>query len=211
MRLDKGYQESVVKVDSPVSGKKNGAIVTEGDTILTALFVEELVGELDVKCYAITRPGHRVLLYSYPTITAPTPELLLKSTPLTTVNVLVETVWTGQAKFELYGRAVDGGTTEAKIITSDFILTDQQTVNTTPTTLVAASLEDGIAFEVTNWSSNGAVLYISTDIAKTTEAEGYPIPAGASRSISVKAGQTWYVVSSKNGADLRIMEAVKNA
>ena len=210
MRLDKGYQESVIKIDETTAGKKTSYITTESDTVLTALFCEELTGTLDVRVYAMTRPNHQVLLYSYPTITGPTPDLLLQTTPVTTNSVRVVAEWTGPCKFELFGRAVGGGTSNTRVIASDRILTDQQTVDTTPVVLSAASLSDGIAFEVTNWSQNGAVLYISTDITKTTEELGYPIAPGASRSISVKAGQTWYVVSSKNGADLRIMEAVKD-
>jgi archaellum component FlaG (FlaF/FlaG flagellin family) len=214
MKISQGVQLSVLRRDEATAGSADVVFDVQSDSLLTTLFAEVLTGTLDVAVYAITQggpadsaPAHEVQLYSFPTISAPSTDLLIQTAAATTARVRVKASWTGACKFDVQARAINGGTAKTQVVTANAVNTDQITINTgTPQVLVPAALVDNIGFQVRNWSSNGAIVYVSETQANAVPARGWPLGPGDVLSISVKGGQTWYASSTVDGADLRILE-----
>lgn len=212
-KISNGVQLSVLRRDVSTAGSADVVFDVQSDSLLTTLFAEVLVGTLDVGVYAITQggpddsmPAHEVLLYSFPTISAPSTDLLIQTAAATTAKVRIKATWTGACKFDVQARAINGGTSKSIAVTATTIEMEQKTINTGPAqVLVAASVVNSVGFLVKNWSSNGAVVYVAETPAKATSALGFPLAPGDSFDVSVKAGQTYYATASINGADLRIV------
>jgi hypothetical protein len=213
-KISNGVQLSVLRRDVTTAGNADVVFDVQSDSLLTTLFAEVLVGTLDVGVYAITQggpddssPAHEVLLYSFPTISAPSTDLLIQTAAATTARVRIKATWTGACKFDVQARAINGGTSKTQVITANEVQTDQITINSGPAqVLIPASLVDNIGFQLRNWSTNGAIVYISTDPLKAVPSLGYPMGPGDVVSISVKGGQAWFASANINGADLRILE-----
>lgn len=214
MKISQGVQLSVLRREETTAGNADITFDVQSDSLLTTLFAEVLVGTLDVSVYAITQGGpadssvaHEVLLYSFPQVSAPTTDLLIQTAAATTARVRVKATWTGACKFDVQARAINGGTSKTQVITANEVFVDQITINSGPAqVLIPPSLVDNIGFQMRNWSSNGAIVYVAEDQAKATAALGWPCGPGDVLSISVKGGQTWYASADKDGADIRILE-----
>jgi hypothetical protein len=214
MALNKGVQQSVLRREETLAGTAEATFAVSTDSLLTTLFVEIASGSLDVGVYAITvggtgesTPPHEVLLYSFPTINAPTVNLLVQSAAAVTQKVRIKATWTGSVKFDVQARAIDGGASKTQVITAGSIEMDQKTINTgAPQVLIPLSLVDGVGFLVKNWSINGAIVYVAETSAKAIPAKGFPVSPGDCFDVSVKAGQAYYASSTVDGADLRIIK-----
>jgi len=214
VKISNGVQLSVLRREETTAGNADISFDVQSDSLLTTLFAEVLVGTLDVGVYAITQGGpsdsslaHEVLLYSFPTINAPLTDLLIQTAAATTARVRIKATWTGACKFDVQARAINGGTSKTQVVTANTVNTDQITINAGPAqVLIPPALIDSIGWQVRNWSSNGAIVYVSETASKAVPALGYPLGPGDVLSISVKGGQTWYASASINGADLRILE-----
>lgn len=214
MRIEHTSQVSVLRRDVATSGSADVDFIVQSDSILTTLFAEVLSGTLDVSVYAITvggpadtTPPHEVLLYSFPQISAPSTDLLIQTAAACTSRVRVKANWTGAAKFDVQARAINGGTSKTQVITANEVQVNQLVVNSGPAQIIIPpALVDNIGFQMRNWSSNGATVYVAEQQAKATPTLGWPCGPGDVLSISVKGGQTWYASSDIDGADLRILE-----
>lgn len=213
MKLNHGVQLSVLRRDETGAGSADVSFDVQSDSLLTTLFAEVLSGTLDVGVYAITQggpadtsPAHEVLLFSFPTVSAPTTDLLIQTAAATTARVRIKATWTGACKFDVQARAINGGTSKSIAVTTASIEMEQKTINAGPAqVLMTASIVNSVGFLVKNWSTNGAVVYVAETLAKATLGAGFPLAPGDSFDVSVRAGQTYYATASINGADLRII------
>lgn len=188
--------------------------VNQADAVLLTLFVNSTAGDVDVKLYNITQggpadsqPPQESQVLSFPTVNAPTATLLVQVAPVTTSRLRLKVTTTGAADFEVQARAINGGASNTRVISSSSIRTDQKTINTgAPQEIIPASLTDQIGFMIRNWSANGANIFWSTDVSKATPAQGWPLSPGDVSSISVRGGQAVYASSDVDGADLRLVE-----
>jgi len=79
MLIHNGTQERVIfdTPTAPGTTEKEGSVQT--DSLLATLWVDSVAsGTLDVSVYTLTDTGKEVLLFSFPTISAPSSSLLLK-------------------------------------------------------------------------------------------------------------------------------------
>lgn len=212
MKLHHGVETAVLRVDETASGSADAIVVVQSDSILVTLFATTVGGTVDVEVYAITQggpgtsdPAHEALLFAFPQLSAPSGSLLLQTAAATTARVRVKATWTGAAKFDVNARAINGGSSNTRVVAATTAVTDAMSVNTgTPQILIPPSLVDGIGFLVKNWSSNGALIYISEDPTKIPS-QAWVLTPGETFDISVKGGQTWFAASSIDGANLRIV------
>jgi len=218
MKLQKGVQQSLIRRDAMVSGSADVQFETLSDSLLVTLFAEVLTGTLDVSIWAITvggpadsTPAQEIKLFSFPTISAPSTDLLIQTAAAVTQRLRIKATWIGAAKFDVQARAIDGGTSKSQVITAGALVMDKVTINAgAPQILIPFSLTESVGFLVKNWSSNGAVVYVAETTAKATPSLGFPIAPGDTFDVSVKAGQAYYASSSINGADLRIIKGGEN-
>lgn len=214
MKISHGVQLSVLRRDETVAGSADVTFDVQSDSLLTTLFAEVNAGTLTVQVFAITQggpadatPAHEIQLYAFPVLSAPTANLLIQKAAATTSRVRVKATWTGACKFDVQARAINGGTSETSVVSANEVAVEQLTVNSGPAqVLIPASLTDNIGYQLRNWSANGAVVYVAETQAKATPALGWPCAPGDVLSVSVKGGQTWYISSNIDGADVRILE-----
>lgn len=212
--LHPGSQYVMLQEDVAGAQSFDLAFINQADSILLTLFVNSSAGDVNVQLFGITQGGpadsstpHEVQILSFPTVTGPTTTLLIQIASVTTHRLRLKASTTAAANFEVQARAINGGASTTRVVTSSSIRTDQKNVNTgVPQEIISASLTDQIGFMIRNWSSNSANIFWSTDISKATPTEGYPLAPGDVASISVRGGQAVYASSDVDGADLRMVE-----
>lgn len=201
--------------ESPAAAATFDVVFTnQADAVLLTLFVNSTDGDVDVRLFNITQGGpadpkaaQESQVLSFPTVSAPTTTLLIQVAPVTTSRVRLKVTTTAAADFEIQARAINGGASNTRVISSSSIRTDQKVVNTGPAQeIISPTLTDQIGFMIRNWSSNGANIYWSTDPLKAVPSLGWPLSPGDVSSISVRGGQAIYASSDIDGADLRLVE-----
>lgn len=180
----------------------------QSDSLIATIWVNSISsGTLDVSVYTLTDTGKELLLFSFPTLSAPSASLLLKKAGISMSRFLVRATYTGICSYEAYVRAVTGaGESSVKIVGADTLQASQITVGTSPTVLVPVSLVDRNGIIIKNWNTSGA-LYIADAAADDTVAAGYPIAPGEALSIDIAGGVAIYGRSASGTVDVRILEA----
>jgi hypothetical protein len=193
----------------------------QADTVLFSLQASVISGTLDVVVYtegdAEDTTGNRVEIITFPTLSAPTSELLLRKAASTMQKVRVVITSTGSATFSLRARGISVGETTVKIAGSTDADNYGILIDTTPRLIIPVALVDqnGISI-VNNNPANGGTLYVgfkSTITVASTATAGVrdtdaatPVPPGGSIGLDVAAGLTVYGVSDGQDIDVRILQ-----
>lgn len=207
MLITRGTQERILR-ESPTQA---GSISREGsinsDSLLATLWVDAVTsGTLSVSVYTLTDNGKEVLLFSFPSISAGTTDLLLKKSGVSMQRFRIQATYTGECSYEIYVRAIEGaGESNVKIIGSASLYTSSSPVTSTPAVLIPAALTDRNGMTIKNYSG-GSTLFVSEDITKLP-LDAWPITSGEVWSMDVGAGVTIYAVSASNPLDVRIAES----
>lgn len=203
--LSPGNQRQLLAGAPTAAGSVSTVFSTEADTVLLMLRVTAASGSVTVTARAWVNEQPGETLVTYPTVTAPTGTFLLRRAPITSQQVQVTVTYTDACAYELHGRAIYSGLTDARILGAGSMRVSQVTVPTTPTVLVPASLTDRAGIIVKSWSTSGD-LFIATDIPSTTTLTGYPLAPRDSLSIDLSAGVVLYGVASAGTIDCRTAE-----
>jgi hypothetical protein len=205
--LPVGKTTPLVRQETAADGVWEATLTIDSDSVLLSLFVSSLAsGNLDVVAYTFAEAGKEAEIITFPTIVAPTSELLLRKAAATLSNIRVVVTATGLATFDLRAKAISAGESSVKIVGAADLITDQLTVGNTPTSLIATSLTDRLGLVIRNWSSTDT-LYIGETALKATTSAGYPIAPGESLGIDIQAGQSLFGTADPTSVDLRIMQA----
>lgn len=207
MLIHNGTQERLLKEATLAAGTTSREGSIQSDSLLVTLWVDSVSsGALDVDVYTLTDNGKEVLLFSFPQITAPSTELLLKKSGITMQRFRVVTTYSGVCDYEIYVRAIEGaGESSVRIIGPANLETSQIDIPSTPTVLIPAALEDRIGVTIKNYAG-GSVLYVSESSAKLP-ANAWPITPGEVWSLDVAAGATIYAQSGGVTLDVRVAQA----
>jgi len=206
--IHNGTQELLIKQTTLASGTSSKEGVIQSDSLLCTLWVDSITsGTLNVSVYTLTDTGKEVLLFSFPTLTAPSTELLLKKSGVSMQRFRVVATYTGVCQYEIYARALDGaGESSSRILGANTWDVEQVTVGTGAQVLIPASLQDRNGLVVKNWSSTQTV-YLANTLAKADSSKGYPLAPRDALAMDVAAGAEVYVVSDAAGADIRIAQS----
>lgn len=210
--LQPGAQSRIFVQSPSAAGVQTATVTTEADTILISLYAASVTGTLDVKVYNIVGPAQtggqprRSLAFAFPTLSATTTDLLLRRAAVTTEQVEIEVTYDSACSFELWARAVYGGTTDARILGAASLRVSQVTVGTTPVILIPASLTDRSGIVIKNWSTS-ADLYVGESAAKADISVGYPLAARDGLAVDLAAGQAVWGVASTGTVDVRLGES----
>ncbi len=182
--------------------------VPEADAVLLSLYVASVSSSITVSIYTQTEDGKDVLRGSFPVISAPTANIVLKKAADIISQCRVEVVTDDAADFELYAKAVSGAESSVRVLGSDSARASQKDVAAAPTLLIPASLNDraGLIFRNNN-GLGGAIIYIGFTPSEVDAAVGYPLLAQESLAMDVSSGVSIYGQSSVGTSDLRIIEA----
>jgi hypothetical protein len=163
-------------------------------------------GDLSIVVYTLTDSGKEVDIITFPTISAPTANLLLKKSAVTLQRFKLVATCTGACDYEVYVRAMmSAGEASVNVIGSANLATSAVTVTAVPSILIPASLTDRNGLSIINYDGTGT-LFVSEDIGKLTT-QAWPIPSGGGWSLDVASGVTIYAVSNGGPLDVRIAES----
>jgi hypothetical protein len=206
--LQAGNQYVYLKESPQAAGQVAKPGSTQSDALLVTLFVNSIDSgvDLSVSVYATTDAGKEALLISFPTITSPSTNLLLRKSAVTTQNFVVRASYTGVCDFEVYVRAIESaGESSVKILGPSNWKTSKQIVTTTPVAIAPVALTDRNGFIIRNTSTAG-ILYVSEDTAKIP-GQAFPVYPGESFSADLAAGAALYGAADSGTIDVRISES----
>lgn len=207
MILQPGLQERVIHETTLGSGVTSAEGSIQTDALLATIWVDSITsGTLTISVYTLTDNGKESLLFSFPVLTSPSTDLLLRKSGVSMQRFRVKAEYTGVCSYEVYVKALSGaGESSVKIVGSNALVTDKVIVTTTPAVLIPAALQDRNGLSLISYTGSGT-LFISEDITKLP-ARAWPIAAGGGWSLDVQAGVTLYAVSSSGNIEIRIVQS----
>jgi hypothetical protein len=179
------------------------------ESVLVSLFAEDVQDTLSVEVFTLTEEGKEALVISFPTLSAPTTNLLMQKAAIgmQRFKVVVTTGSGGPATFEIRAKGISSGTVSVRIEGALGWTTSKTTVASTNTVVVPAALTDrsGMALRNCNFQTTD-ILFVAESTAKLDAGQGYPILPGEALQIDVKAGSEIYGKSSGSDIDTRIIQ-----
>jgi hypothetical protein len=182
----------------------------DSDTVLLSLYVSSLTGggTLDAVLYTETEVGKQVAIITFPQISSPTAELLIRKAAFALGNcrLIITVAGVGAtATFELRAKGITSGEASVKILGNTDWGVESTTITTTPSQIIPTSLTDRNGLVIKN--NSGVTVYIAESSAKCTTTVGYPLGAGESLAMDLGAGQQVWGRSASGSADIRYAEA----
>lgn len=206
MLLEVGGQDRILQETTVGGGTTVREFSIQSDSVLVSLFVDSVTsGDLSVVVYTLTDTGKEVDIMSFPTISAPTAELLLKKAAVSMSRVKIVATYTGVCSYEIYGRAISIGEASVRILGAVTGRASATVITTSPAVVVASSLEDRQGLVIKNNNTTGT-LYLGFTLAEATTSNGYPLGPQESIGLDVQSGTAVYGVGTTT-IDLRLLEA----
>ena len=216
-----GKELEVIKLSETAGGSREIHFKTEADTILASLQASIVSGTVSVEFFtegdSEDTPGNRVSIIQFPTLSAPTDELLLRKAASTLNKIRVVITWTGEATLSIYAKGISVGETTVNIAGAGGADNYGIAMDTTPRLLIPVALIDQNNVSIVNNSTaGGATLYVGfkpTITATSTATPGTtddnaatPVPPGGSIGLNVTAGLTVYALTDAGIADVRVIQ-----
>lgn len=202
-------KQALIDAESPIAaGSKTTIFTLDSDSVLFSLFISAVTGNVSVEVFTQANEDstHDVSIISFPTVAAPTTDLLLKKAAACMNIIKVVVTYTGSCTYEIYAKGISLGETSVKILGPTNWEVSQITIPGVPTLMVPVSLVDraGLVFKNNGVSS---ILYVAEIAAKATTSIGYPIGPGESLAFDVAAGEELWAISDSTPIDVRIAQA----
>lgn len=206
--LTQGKEIPIIEEAVTSAGVTEQTIVIDADTVLISVQATQVTGSLVIEAFTETAEGQSVSVLTFPTITAPTTELLLREPTTSQVmqRLRIRATYTGACTFKIRARGLGRGQSNIRIQGNDSWRASQIDVGTSPTLVIPAGLTDRQGLVVRNWSST-ITIYVGASAAEATVANGYPIDAKAALGLDLQAGAAVYAVADSGTADIRLLEA----
>lgn len=177
-------------------------ITVQSDGVLLSLFVESVTGTLDVNVYTQTKDGHERLIDTFPQISAPTVELLLRKQVLVHDQLRVEVITSDAACYDIRAKGVEAGVASVTLQGADSWQVTNAFV-TTKTLLIASDLDDRNGLMIRNANFNGVeVLRVAESEAKIDAGVYASLLPGEAIQPDLRAGSEVWAESS--GASIRV-------
>jgi hypothetical protein len=208
MLIHNGTQERVIEELTSGPGTKSVHGSVQSDSLLVSLYVSQVTsGTLSVTIYTLIDEGKEVPVITFPNITAPTAQLLLRKSAVVMQRFRVAVTYSGACEYSVYVRAIEGaGESTTKILGNSDWSVAQATVGTTAVQLVPSSLTDRNGVVIKNWSET-QTLYLANSLALCTSGVGYPLAPRDGFALDIAAGASIWAIASAPGADVRIAQS----
>lgn len=200
-----GLQDQcLVLMECPTGAStKEKTLAVESSGVLLSLYVEDVTGTLDVNVYTLTKSGHEKLIDTFPQISAPTTELILRKQVEVHDHLRVEVITSDAAKYDIRAKGVEASLSSVRIEGSDSWEVSLTTVSSTTNTLIiAADLDDrsGMAMRNGDFDKPLNTLYVAESEAKLDAGQGYPVLPGEALQLDLKAGnEVWGIYDNDDG------------
>jgi len=189
------------------SGVESVDFVLHADTLLLSVFVRSVSGNVTVSCSTFTLPGEATTVIDFPTVSAPTTELLLKKAAVALANCQLSINHTAACELQVVAKGLTAGELNARILAANTATAYSVSVTNTAAVLIPAVLTDRSGLVIKNTST--ANVYIGFTLAEASPTSGWLLTQGESLSIDLAAGQAVFAVRGTPGtSDIRIIEAL---
>lgn len=208
MLLNVGIQDRFISETTIGAGTtiRDGSVKT--DSILVSLYVGSVTsGSLGIEIFTLTDDGKEVSVISFPSITAPTTNLLLRKSATILQRFRIVATYDGIATYEVYVRSISsGGESSTKLLGSGNWRVSQQDVGPVAGILIPAALVDRNGLLVKNWSQT-VTIYLAESVGNDTLLVGYPLAPKDALALDIAAGSEVWAISDGGVADVRIAES----
>lgn len=207
MLIHPGTQDRVIAEATLGAGVTSREGSIQSDAILVTLYVDSISsGDLTVVVNTLTDAGKEVDIVTFPTVGAPTVELLLRKSAISMQRFRVIATYSGICNYEVYVRAISSGETSARILGAVGWSVSQTTVTAAAGVLITATLNDRSGVLVKHWGTADN-LFLAETLLKATSGIGYPLAPRDAVAMDVAAGAAVYAVSDGGPIDVRIIQA----
>ncbi len=205
-----GRTVTALDVTSLGAGSREVAISVESDTVLVSVYVETTTGDLDVDVYTSAGtegvPGAELNIISFPTLTAPTTELVLKKAALSMGYIRVVSNYTGACRFVVKVRGIATGEASVRLLGQNEARNYATIVTNSAALLIPSALSDRVGIALHN-TDTVKVVYIGFTLGSTTVADGWEVGPGEKIGLDVAAGVEIYATTAAGSSTVKILEA----
>jgi hypothetical protein len=205
--LTLGKELQVFDETVTAAGSKTETFSIDAESVLISLYIGATSGDVDVSAFTVGRDGQEVEVITFPTISSPTSELLLRKAASALQRVKIVVSYTDACSFNIRARGVSAGAASVSIEGASNFKASQTDVTSTAGVLIASSLEDrkGILI-INNNVGSSEILYLGGTLAQSTTVIGTPVRPGGNVSVNLSAGASLFAVSDGSDIDVRIAE-----
>lgn len=203
--VEAGRTLTAVKEAPTAAGVTSKLVSISSEGALISLFVNSIMGSLNIAVYTLTEDGKRQKLFDFPQINTSTPELVIKTVSPTLQLIELECTYNGPCDYEIHVRGISSGQVSTKILAPGTLSAKRVLHGTIPEVLIPATTENRSSVLIKNLS-NGT-LFIGGTLAEANTATGFPVASGESIVIDIAGGQAVYAIGTNVGMDIRYMEA----
>lgn len=204
--LKLGKEITVLNKTAPAAGSDEVSFIIESDTVLVSLQASVVTGDLDVDVFTEGTDGVQVRTINFPTLTAPTTDLVLRKASATMQKIVVKVTYTGSCSFIIRARGTATGEASFRILGNNDLLMSQKDVSTTAVSLIAAGLTDRSSVAVKNNNTTG-ILYVGGSAGEATTTDGWPVGPQEVFVVDIAAGQELYGIADAGTIDVRLSES----
>lgn len=207
MSIDLGEVEIILIEDVQGASTKDRCVSVKSSGVLLSLFVQEISGTLDVNVYTLTTSGEEKLIDTFPQISAPTSELLLRKQIEVHDQIRVEVITSDSAKYDIRAKGVEAGVASITLQGATNWQVDNETITTTPRVLIPAELSDRNGMLIRNANFGGSeVLRIAESEAKLLAGVYASVLPGESVQPDLRAGAAIWAESDTGSIRVEIIE-----
>lgn len=205
--LPQGKELEVFNLSPTAAGSEEAILTLDADTVLASVQVTAVTGTVDIEVFTETPEEQQVKVIDFPTISAPTTDLLLRKAAAVMARIRVKVSFTGACTFVVRVRGIGTGEASVRLLGSSDAIASQKDITTgTAQLLITAAIVDRAGMVVKNFNTSGTV-YIGFSTTEATTANGYPIGPQESLGLDVASGVEVYATADVGTIDMRIMEA----
>lgn len=205
--LTLGKEIQVMDITATEAGTQTAKFAIDAESVLFSLYVGTVSGDVNVTVYTYGLDGHEVPIIEFPTVSAPTTELLLRKAASALQLIKVVVTYTDACTFNLRARGASAEAASFQILSANTFRASQKDVTTTAGTLIAAALSDRNGVLITNNNVGGnEILYLGGSLLEATTGVGTPIRPGGNITLDIAAGAEIYAVADNGTIDVRISE-----
>jgi len=203
--VEAGRTLTAIKEAPAAAGVTSKLVSISSEGALISLFVNSIMGSLNIAVYTLTEDGKKQKLFDFPQINTSTPELVIKTVSPTLQLIELECTYNGPCDYEIHVRGISSGQVSTKILAPGTLSAKRVLHGTIPGVLIPATTENRSSVLIKNLS-NGT-LFIGGTLAEANTATGFPVASGESIVIDIAGGQAVYAIGTNVGMDIRYMEA----
>lgn len=204
--VEAGRSILAIKEATASAGVTSKVVSIASEGALISLYVNSIMGSLNIAVYTLTEEGKRQKLFDFPQINTSTPELVIKTISPTMNLIEIECTYNGPCNYEVHVRGISSGQVSTRIVAPGTLSSKRVLASTIPAVLIPATTESRSSVLIKNIAANG-VVYLGGSLAEANSATGFPVGAGESIVIDIAGGQAVYAVGTNVGMDIRYMEA----